>query len=107
MNQELLDQLPQDEAFTGKQENLINDTSVFYKGMLGMILCLTPGSIIGLVFVKISLDQAKATLEIYQRNPNKFKPESLKKVKNGRIMAYIGLGLFIVEILLLVGYSAR
>jgi len=107
MNQELLDQLPQDEAYSGKQENLINDTSVFYKGMLGMILCLSPGAVIGLVFVKISLDQAKATLDIYHGNPNKFKPESLKKVKNGRTMAYIGLGLFIAEILLLVGYTAR
>jgi hypothetical protein len=86
---------------------LLNDRSVFYKGLFGMILCILPGAIIGLVLVKISLDQGKAALVEYKASPERFSLSSYKKVKRGRMFAYIGLAMFILEILALVLYTAR
>lgn len=104
MNQDILDQLPQDQSV--RQEDLINDKSVFYKGLFGLILCIFPGAIIGLVLIKISLEQAKVALTTYQEDSGKYRMESVKKVKSGRTMAYIGLAIFICEILALVGYTS-
>jgi len=100
-NQDLLDESFIDNSVprTQGQQDLVNDTSVYYKGMVGLILCIFPGAIIGLVFVKISLDQGKAALEEYATYPNKYREQSLQRVKSGRTMAYIGLAFFIVEIL--------
>lgn len=107
MNQHILDQFPQAQDYSGKQEDLVNDTSIFYKGLFGMILCIFPGAIIGLVLIKVSLDQAKVALTSYQEDSGKFRIESYKKVKNGRTMAYIGLVFFIVEILAIVVYTSN
>ena len=104
MNQDILDQLPQDQSV--RQEDLVNDTSIFYKGLFGLILCIFPGAIIGLVLIKISLEQAKVALTTYQEDSGKYRMESVKKVKSGRTMAYIGLVIFICEILALVGYTS-
>ncbi|MES2554611.1 MAG: hypothetical protein V4604_00595 [Bacteroidota bacterium] len=104
MNQEILDQLPHDPSV--RQEDLINDTSIFYKGLFGLILCIFPGAIIGLVLIKISLEQAKVAMTSYQEDSGRFRIESYKKVKSGRTMAYIGLVIFICEILALVGYTS-
>ena len=96
-NQEILDQSVFEK--NNGPLDLLNDTSVYYKGLFGLILCVFPGAIIGLVLVKISLTQAKAALEEYAAYPDKYKDESLRRVKAGRTMAYIGLAFFIVEIL--------
>jgi len=96
-NQEILDQ-PVFEKNNGPLD-LVNDTSVYYKGLFGLILCILPGAIIGLVLVKVSLDQGRVALDTYAEYPNKYTDESLRRVKAGRTMAYIGLVFFIGEIL--------
>lgn len=87
-------------------KRFVNDSSIFYKGLFGLILCLTPGSIIGLVLVKMSIEQSSEAIKIYSQNSEQYDVRSIKKVKSGRIMAYIGLGLFIAEIILLVTYMS-
>lgn len=95
--------------FASKQEysssprtNVANDFSIYYKGLFGMILCILPGAIVGLVLVKLSLDQASEARNAIENHPQSYKDSSIKRVKNGTMMARIGLGLFIVEIIALV-----
>ena len=88
------------------RNRLLNDSSIFYKGFFGMILCLAPAGIIGLILVKMSLDQSKLALAEYKNAPSQFRISSIKKVKRGRIMAYVGLALFILEIVALVTYMS-
>jgi len=66
-----------------------------------------PGAVIGLVFVKISLDQAKEATTEYQNNPHKYKAVSMETFKKGRTMAYIGLAIFILEIVAFLAYTSR
>lgn len=89
-----------------KPTRIVNDTSIFYKGLFGMILCIVPAAIIGLILIKLSLDQAKEARIAYNKQPERYLESSYAKVKQGRIMAYIGLTLFIVEIITLVGYMS-
>jgi hypothetical protein len=86
------------------QTDLLNDTSIFYKGLFGMILCILPGAIIGLVLVKLSLDQAKMAITDLANNPSSYRAESVKRVKNGRLMARIGLVFFILDIIAILAF---
>lgn len=88
------------------RNRILNDSSVFYKGLFGMILCIAPAAIVGLVLVKISLEQAKVALNEYKEKPSFYKLSSIKRIKQGRIFAYIGLSLFILEIVALVTYMS-
>ena len=90
---------------TGKNR-ILNDSSIFYKGIIGMILCLMPAAIIGLMLVKISLEQSKIALTEYKDAPSQFRESSIKMVKRGRTFAFIGLALFILEIIALVTYMS-
>lgn len=85
---------------------LLNDKSVFYKGLFGMIFCILPGAIIGLVLVKMSLEQSKESLIQYKLNPNFYSQESVNKLKLGRKFAWIGLIMFLLEIVLLMVYMS-
>jgi hypothetical protein len=85
---------------------LLNDKSVFYKGLFGMVFCILPGAIIGLVLVKMSLEQSKESLIQYKLNPNFYSQESVNKLKLGRKFAWIGLIMFILEIVLLMVYMS-
>lgn len=112
-NSELIDsdlvEKPEEKIATAPpvaRNHILNDSSIFFKGLFGMILCLAPAAIIGLVLVKISLDQAKMAMSEYKENPNQFREESIKLVKRGRVMAYIGLGFFIIEIVALMIYMS-
>lgn len=100
-----IDRLNQDQ-YTGKKLRILNDSSVFYKGLFGMILCVLPGGIIGIVLVKVCFDHAKEALREYNLHPNRYKNSSLRKIKNGKTMAYIGLSVFILEILGFVIYTS-
>lgn len=107
MNQEILDQLPNaleepNPMYPPRKIHLVNDRSVYLKGLFGMLLCIPPGGIIGLVLVKMSLNQAKEASIEYQNNPDKYKPDSMERVNKGRTMAQIGLAIFILEILIIV-----
>lgn len=85
---------------------ILNDSSVYFKGLFGMIFCIIPSAILGLVLVKISLEQAKVALKEYDKNPSNYRLSSLKMLKRGRTFAYIGLTLFIVELIALMAYMS-
>ncbi|MFT6442932.1 MAG: hypothetical protein ACJASQ_001009 [Crocinitomicaceae bacterium] len=110
-NTEILDEpTPEEEVVTtaipyaGEKTDHYNDNSILLKGLLGLILCVTPGSIIGLIFIKLSLDQAREARKSTELTPGKYTEKSLKKIRVDRTFAYIGLGLFIFEILFLFVY---
>lgn len=112
INQDILDQpLYENVSFTNSsslnnQINLNQDNSIFYKGLFALILNILPGTIIGLILVKMTLDQAKIALKDFKNNPSHYKSHSIKKVKNGQLMAYIGLSFVILEILGLLIYTS-
>jgi hypothetical protein len=85
---------------------LLNYKSVFYKGLFGMIFCILPGALIGLVLVKMSLEQSKESLIQYKLNPNFYSQDSVNKLKLGRKFAWIGLIMFLLEIVLLMVYMS-
>ena len=88
------------------RHRILNDSSVFYKGLFGMILCIVPAAIIGLVLIKISLEQAKAAIKEYEEEPNMYRISSVNMIKRGRTFAYIGLALFVLELIALVAYMS-
>lgn len=109
MNSELLDdQLAQksDVGLTPNPIHHVSERSIYLKGLFGMILCILPGAIIGLVFIKMSLDQAKEARIAFKENPERYLPETVKKVELGRKLALIGLGLFIFEIVFILAFSS-
>lgn len=71
-----------------------------------MILCIVPAAIIGLVLIKISLEQAKVAVSDYKKAPHLYMPSSIKRVKRGRIFALIGLALFFGELIALLAYMS-
>lgn len=87
------------ESNSNEKIQILNHNSIFYKGLFGMILCILPGAILGIVLIKISLDQAKKARKDIDSSPSNFSSSSIKRVKKGQLMARIGLGLFIAEIL--------
>lgn len=98
--------LTENSAPQNRRDYLLNDSSIFYKGLFGMILCIVPAAIIGLVLIKMSLEESKGALKEYTENPRFYQPNSVSMVKRGRIFAYIGLGLFIVELVALMTYMS-
>jgi hypothetical protein len=107
-NPNLIDSMPPTEAniLTNGTNRLVNDSSIYYKGLIGMILCILPGAIIGLVFVKISLEQARDAITAYQNKPQMYTLSSFEMVKKGRMFARIGLAVFIAEIVALVAFMS-
>lgn len=84
---------------------LISDTSIYNKGLWGLIFCVL-GGILGLVLVRISLQQATDALESYKRSPQDYLESSYRLVLKGQRLARIGVGIFIGEIVLLVAYMS-
>ncbi|NVK64864.1 MAG: hypothetical protein HWE22_09765 [Flavobacteriales bacterium] len=80
----------------------VNESSIFFKGLFGMILCMTPGSIIGLVLVNISLNQSREAISIVGKNSTEYAQKEFRRIRQGRTMAFIGLWFFIFEIAALV-----
>jgi hypothetical protein len=81
---------------------ILNHNSIFYKGLFGMILCILPGAIVGLVLIKISLEQAKKARRDIELNSEKYSQTSIRRVKKGQLFARIGLTLFIAEIIAII-----
>lgn len=107
IDSELFEKPKEDAPITPSGRNyILNDSSIFYKGLFGMILCLAPAAIIGIILVKISLDQAKVAMTEYKNSPEQFRMSSINMVKRGRVFAYIGLALFVLEIIALMIYMS-
>lgn len=89
-----------------KPVRILNDNSVFYKGLFGMIFCIIPGGIIGLVLIKLAMEQSHEALTQYQRNPQMYLESSINKIRNGRKMSIIGLIIFALEIIAFIIYTS-
>ena len=97
-------ELIDDSSLTYDQSKLIdlpNDDLIFSRGLLALILIIV-GFVMGLVFAKICMDHARIALATYQLNPEKYNNESLARVKRGKLLATIGLGIFALEVILLI-----
>ena len=103
-NEEIID-IPITEVRNGRNR-ILNDSSIFFKGLFGMILCIVPAAIIGLVLIKMSLEQAREAIKEYEENPVIYRVDSIKRVKLGKTFAYIGLFLFILELIALVAFMS-
>lgn len=85
-----------------KSRKLPYDSHIFWTGLIGMILCMVPGGIIGLLFVKMSLDRSKVVLKLHIDNPTLYSETSLNKIEKGVLFSKIGIALFVVGLIGLV-----
>jgi hypothetical protein len=79
-----------------KIQRLPYDKSVFWTGLIGMILFMAPGGIIGLVLIKISLNRAKTANKLFEENAIIYNDSSISKIKLGMLFSYMGIGFFIL-----------
>lgn len=110
LDREIFETLSKDrinEAYAKRSGRLINDSSIFLKGLFGMILCILPGTIIGLILLKISFDQSKQAISEYRKAPAQYTLSSYRKVKTGRTFVIIGLVVFLLEIAAVVVYTGQ
>jgi hypothetical protein len=97
-------ELIDDSSLTIDKHKLIdlpNDSFILSRGLLALILIIV-GFFMGLVFAKICMDNARIALATYQLNPEKYNSDSLSRVKRGKLLATIGLGIFALEVILLI-----
>ena len=90
-----------------KQIILPNDRSIFLKGLFALIFFIVPGFMIALILTKMCFDESKIALETYKAAPHLYKESSISKVKRGRLLVYIGLGIFVFESIVFLGYISR
>jgi len=87
-----------------KVQRLPHEKSVFWTGLIGMILCMVPGGIIGLVLIRISLNRAKTANRLFEENTNIYSDSSISKIKLGMLFSYMGICFFTLEIIGLLIY---
>jgi len=87
-----------------KVQRLPHEKSVFWTGLIGMILCMAPGGIIGLVLIKISLNRAKTANKLFEENANIYIDSSISKIKLGMLFSYMGICFFTLGIIGLLIY---
>jgi hypothetical protein len=95
-----------DPALTADETTLAdlpNDRLILSRGLLSLVL-IAIGFVMGLIFAKLCMDQARVALAAYELEPHKYRPDSLSRVKRGKLLATIGLGIFALELLLLIGF---
>lgn len=80
-------------------------SSIYTRGLLSIVFNLI-SVLLGLIFVKQCLDLARDAEKSIAANRDKYLESSIKKIKTGKMMGYIGLGIFLAEIILLVGYMS-
>lgn len=52
-------------------------------------------------------DESKIALETYKAAPHLYLDSSISKVKKGRLFVYIGLGVFVFESIVFLGYISH
>jgi hypothetical protein len=104
---ELIDNVFTPVVDASKQVNLPNDRGIFLKGLFALIFFIVPGFMISMILTKMCFDDSKIALEAYRTAPHLYKESSVSKVKKGRMLLYIGLGVFIFETIVFLGYISR
>ena len=83
-----------------EKQNLPNSTLILILGILSIIGCCCYG-VIGLILAIITIVLAKKATETYLVSPELY--SGYQNVKTGKILAYIGLALSVIYILLIIG----
>ncbi len=104
---ELIDNVFTQVVDPSQQVNLPNDRGVFLKGLFALIFFIVPGFMIALILTKMCFDDSKIALESYNKAPHLYKESSISKIKKGRMLVYIGLGVFVFETIVFLGYLSR
>jgi hypothetical protein len=81
-------------AESKEQIEHIDAREIYIKGILSIIFSLI-SLIIGLIFMKQCFDLVRNAEKDITANPGKYLHSSIQKIKTGKIMAYIGLGIFL------------
>lgn len=105
---DLIDNIPSvdanNTAHTAKSEadkiDLPYGNSIYYKSILGLILTLSVfGFIYGLYLMNIAFKRSSEMLRDYKKSPQAYTQKSLKRVKDGRKVAWITLIIWCGQIL--------
>lgn len=88
-----------------KQIEHIDAREIYAKGVLSIIFSLL-SMILGLIFMKQCFDLVRGAEKDIAENPGKYLDSSIQKIKTGKTLGYIGLGIFLVEVILLVGFMS-
>ena len=104
MSIEVIDSI-ENELPIDRQIAHINARSIFTKGVLGIIFSIIP-TLYGLIFIKQCLDTACDAEKDITDHPGLYLEESIKKIKTGKTLAYIGYGIFFGEVIALVAYMS-
>lgn len=88
-----------------KQLEHIDAREIVAKGILAIIFSLL-SMILGLIFVKQCFDLVRGAEKDIANNPGKYLDTSIQKIKTGKLLGYIGLGIFLVEVILLIGFMS-
>src|SRR3954466_1171019 len=86
---------PQNQFF---QRDLPDSGAVQVLGILSIIFC----GLIGMILAIIALSKAGEALRLYNLDPGAYTPNSLSKVKAGKVCAIISLGLLGAVILIFI-----
>lgn len=78
----------------GGEKRLLNDQQIYVVGILSIIFWIPVGTIMAV----FSLIRANEELDDFRANPTIYSRESYQKVKQGRTLALIALGLQILSI---------
>jgi ribosomal protein L7/L12 len=79
------------------QVPISNAGSILTLGILALIFVGGIGAILGV----IALLSSNSSVELIKKNPNKYEIESIKKIKNGRVLSIISISFFLFLILII------
>lgn len=79
-----------------EKQTLPNSTLILVFGILSIVGCCCWG-FLGVIFAIIALVMAKKATETYMENPELY--DGYKNVKTGKILAYIGLAISIINLI--------
>ncbi len=84
-----------------EQQKLPNSTLILILGILSIIGCCFSWGIAGIILAIIVLVLSKKATALYLESPEIY--TGYQNVKTGKILAYVGLGLSILYIILIIG----
>jgi len=81
----------------GIQQRLPDEGSVFWMGLISIIMVFCC-NIIGIILGILAMTKGNASIALFESRPGEFAPDSLSKVKNGRMMGILGLVLSVLSV---------
>lgn len=82
-----------------ERQTLPNSTLILVLGILSIVGCCCYG-IIGLILGIVTIVLAKKATALYAENPELY--EGYNNVKTGKILAYVGIGLSVIYVIIMI-----